>query len=213
MKTRRLCSSCLIMTVILLLAAPLFGESRRRKYVAPPAPTPDIEANVISLRRLQFGTYVEVMREDGIHEWIDIKNDEGLEVRSGQRVSYSTNPRAYENNSFGMVRTGEDFRIVTPFSGNRVYSGTGSDGSMVFTDNPTTEVNLNKVVRGETKQKEKKKQSARTSTKKADDEVAFVNVEERKRQEALREELNNYSEQVSAAVPERKAKLAKPRQK
>lgn len=212
MKIRRFCSSCLIGTVILLLAAPLFGEPRRRKYVPPPAPTPDVEGTVISLRRLQFGTYVQVMREDGIQEWIDIKNDEGLGVRSGQRVAYSTRPRAYENNHFGMVRTGEDFRIVTPHSDGQVYRGIGSDGTMIFTDNPTTETNLNKEIPGETKQKGKKK-STKASRKQADDDVVYVDLEERKRQETLREELNNYSEQVSISIPERKAKRAKPRQR
>lgn len=213
MNIRRWCSSCLLVTIILLLAAPLFGESRRRRYVPPPAPTPDVEATVLSLRRLQFGTYVEVMREDGIQEWIDIKNEEGLEVRTGQRVAYSTRPSVYENNSFGRVRTGEDFRIVAPHSDNdRVYRGTGSDGTMVFTDNPTTDTNLNKTAQGEMKQKGKKK-SAKPSRKQADDDVLYVDVEERKRQEALREELNNYSEQVSVIIPERKAKRAKPRQK
>lgn len=213
MNIRRWCSSCLLVTIILLLAAPLFGESRRRRYVPPPAPTPDVEATVLSLRRLQFGTYVEVMREDGIQEWIDIKNEEGLEVRTGQRVAYSTRPSVYENNSFGRVRTGEDFRIVAPHSDNdRVYRGTGSDGTMVFTDNPTTDTNLNKTAQGEMKQKGKKK-SAKPSRKQADDDVVYVDVEERKRQEALREELNHYSEQVSVIIPERKAKRAKPRQK
>lgn len=213
MNIRRWCSSCLLVTIILLLAAPLFGESRRRRYVPPPAPTPDVEATVLSLRRLQFGTYVEVMREDGIQEWIDIKSEEGLEVRAGQRVAYSTRPSVYENNSFGRVRTGEDFRIVAPHSDNdRVYRGTGSDGTMVFTDNPTTDTNLNKTAQGEMKQKGKKK-SAKPSRKQADDDVLYVDVEERKRQEALREELNNYSEQVSVIIPERKAKRAKPRQK
>lgn len=214
MNIRHWCSSCLIATVILLLAAPLFGESRRGRYIPPPAPTPDVEATVLSLRRLQFGTYVEVMREDGILEWIDIKNEEGLEVRAGQRVAYSTRPGVYENNSFGRVRTGEDFRIVAPHSDNdRVYRGTGSDGSMVFTDNPTTDTNLNKAAPGGKKQKGKKKQNARASQKQADDDVVYVDLEERKRQEALREELNNYTEQVSVIIPERKAKRAKPRQK
>jgi hypothetical protein len=213
MKPRRCCSLLLIVTVILLLAVPLFAESRRRKYVPPPAPTPDVEGTVLSLRRLQFGTYVEVMREDGIQEWIDIKNEEGLEVRSGQRVAYSTRPGVYENNSFGRVRTGEDFRIVTPHSDGQVYRGTGSDGAMVFTDNPTTDTNLYKAVPGGTKQKGKKKQGAKASQKQADDDVVYVDVEERKRQEALREELNNYTEQVSVSVPERKAKRAKPRQR
>jgi len=212
MKTRRWFCLCLTMIVILLLAAPLFGEAKRRRQAAPPPPTPDVEANVISLRRLQLGTYVEVLRDDGKREWIDIKSEEGLEVKAGQRVAYSTRPTAHENSAFGTLRSGEDFRILTPQNEDRVYRRTGSDGTQIFTDNPSTEVDLKKSAPGKTATKGKKKQSVKASKKPVKDEVVFVDQEERRKQEAMMEELYKYSEQASIKSPERKAKRAKPRQ-
>jgi len=188
--------------LVLLLAAPWCEGARRKK----PEPPQDVEATVVSLRRYEIGTYVEVMRDDGRYEWLEINREEGLEVKPDQRIVYSTQSELHEHKSFGMVRYGVDFRVLPPQHDEQVYREISPDGTPVFTDNP-------KVIPA-AKVPETKKPGQKASRKKPEEEVIVVDQEELQKKEAMTEEYYRYLERTkpSADRPPRKAKRAKPRQ-
>lgn len=97
----------------------------------------DVDATVLSIKRLQYSTYVEVQRDDGLHEWVDIQQDTGMSVKAGMRVSYEGAAHQFETKSFGQVRRGDAFRVITARQSDQVYRGVNADGVVVYTDNPT----------------------------------------------------------------------------
>jgi len=194
--------ACLIAMIVLLLAAPWCEGARKARYKQPQ----DVEATVVSLRRYEIGTYLEVMRDDGRYEWLEINREEGLEVKPDQRIVYSTRSELHEHKSFGMVRYGVDFRVLPPQHDEQIYRETSPDGTPVFTDNPKTIPAV--------KATETKKPGPKAARQKPEDEVIVVDQEELQKKEAMTEEYYRYLEQTrtSSDRPPRKAKRAKPRQ-
>lgn len=205
---RWLCS-CLTIMLVVLLAAPLFGRDRRKSVAREPIQ--DVEATVLSLRRYQLGTYVEVMRADGKHEWLMVSDEEGMEVRVGQRVAYTTEDTAIWNASFGsMLRHGAGFRILQLQRDDRVFQGVGPDGTTIFTDTPSAEMSPQETATGVQKHTGTKK---RRGEEPLVDEVVVVDPEEEREKEAMMNELYRYAERANTQKPVRKAKRAKPRLK
>lgn len=182
---------------MLLLTVSLCEGARKKK--AESLPSSDVEATVISLRRYELGTYVEVMRDDGLHEWIEINREEGLEVKANQRIAYSTRSRAHESTAFGMLRSSVDFRILPLQRDEQIYSETSPNGTPIFTDNPS-------VIHPEDISATKR---PKVSMQPGIDEVIVVDQEELGRKEAMTEEYYRYLEQTNTDKPMRRAKRAK----
>jgi hypothetical protein len=183
--------------IVLLLAVPWCEAARRWQA----EPLGDVEATVISLRRYEHSTDLQVLNDEGQQEWLDVNREQGLEVREGQRIEYSRSSEPSENMSLGMVRYGVEFRILSPEPDKQIYRETSPEGTPVFTDNPTSVPSSDP---------DKLKNSA--SREQGFDEVIIADPEETRRKEAIMEGLYRYSEQASRSKPERRAKRAKPKQ-
>jgi hypothetical protein len=60
-----------------------------------------------------------------------------MTIKAGMRVSYEGSAHQFETNSFGQVRRGDSFRVITARQSDQVYRGVSNDGVVVYTDNPT----------------------------------------------------------------------------
>ncbi len=203
MRIRRCLHVCLTL-LILLLVAPQCEGARRKK--PEQLHTPDVEATVISLRRYQLSTYIEVLRDDGLQEWLEINREQGLQVKPDQRIVYSTRSEAHENTAFGKVRYGVDFRIIPRQHDDQIYRETAADGTPVFTDNPS--------VPRSAESSGTKKTNSKVSREQGIDEMIVVDQDELRKKAEMTEEYYRYLEQNNTDTyrPVRKAKRAKPRQ-
>jgi len=194
----------------LTLSAPLCeGAGKRQAYKQP---VHEVEGTVLSLRRYEMGTYLEVLRDDGRQEWVEINREEGLDVRPDQRVAYTPEIQGYETERFGWLRTGHDFRILPPTPPEeRIYQGSERDGTITFTDNPSESMPRKDFSSAEALQKSREKSKKTDSRMQEQDEIIVVDQEELLREKELSEEYYRYAEQTNAVKPARKAKRAKPK--
>lgn len=128
-------TSILIVVAVLVTVGDLQAAGAKRSRGAAAKFQPyEVQATVLSIRRSEFGTYVEVIRESGSYEWVEIDNSEGLQVRKGQRVAYTVSAISRQNNVVDWYRPVTDFRVVLPEE--RVYRGKTGNGTLIFSDNP-----------------------------------------------------------------------------
>jgi len=204
---RRLLPLFLTALFVLMLAASMCEGAGRWNAAEE---IPDVEATVLSLRRYDHGTYLGVMRDDGRQEWIDIGRDEGLEVRTGQRVAYSPRSRPYESRIFGWVRTAHDFRLLQQQQEEeRIYHGSGPDGTIILTDNPSAKM----TVKGSTPEevpKKTRKKAKKSGSRTEEEDVVVVDQEDLVKQKEMTEEYYRYLERTNIAKPVRRAKRARP---
>lgn len=206
---RRLLPYFLTALFVLMLAASICeGAGRWNAAEEPPL---DVGATVLSLRRYDHGTYLGVMRDDGRQEWIDIGRDEGLEVRTGQRVAYSPRSRPYESRIFGWVRTAHDFRILQhqQQQEERIYHGSGPDGTIILTDNPSAKMTVKDSPSEEVPKKTRKK-AKKSGSRTEEEDIVVVNQEDLVKQKEMTEEYYRYLERTNIEKPARRAKRARP---
>jgi hypothetical protein len=198
--------SILTISILILLLPAAFCEGARKQngYIAPVS---EVAAEILSLRRHEHGTYLEVQREDGTQEWIEIGREEGLEVKLGQRIAYTPYSKAYESQAFGRLRTGHDFRILPQQRGeDDIYRGSGPDNSIVFTDNPRPNTNIERAT-ADGKPMNNRKKPAKKSVK--EEEELVIDQEDLIQQKAQMDEYYRYLEQTSSERGVRTPKKAK----
>ncbi len=202
--------TCLMLLLALLLAIPPYGEAGRAN---PPREPLEFTATVVDLRRYELGTYLQVLREDGKYEWLEIPESDGMTVKIGQTVAYSTERSAHWNDSFGgMLRTGVNIWVPAPKRDDRIYRSKGRDGSLVFTDTPSQSSELPESGKNNVANHGKKKKEPQKRGKKPDEEVIIIDPEEVRRQEEFTEEYNRYLQDIYHSKPTRRAKRARPPQ-
>lgn len=206
--TRRF-SPILLFLLVLLLEAPLCESAAyRRSYSLS---TNEVEATVLTLRRYETGTYMEVLRDDGLQEWIEINREEGLDVRSGQRIAYTPISPPHEHYMFGRLRTGHYFRILPQEQGDQpVYQGRETDGAMIFTDNPKENMRL-KEPSGDGPGNENRKPQKKGAKGKDREEIIVVTPEQLLIEKEMTDEYYRYLERSNTGKPVRRAKKAMPK--
>lgn len=183
------------------------GAGSRQFYECP---SDDIEATVISVRQYDSRTYLDVLRDDGHSEWIEIGRGDAEDVVPYQRIAYSPESIVYENSTLGRVRHAHNFRFLPPRQQEeRVYRGSRADGSIILTDNPTKEMVLQGSVT-DTPKKEKRKSPKQKGPKKQEqEEVVVVDQEELLLKEKATEDYYRSAERANVYKPARRAKRAK----
>lgn len=204
MKTQALIAASLL----LLLTAPPEVEAGKWKH--PPPPGEEVEATVLSLRRYELGAYLEVLRDDGQQEWIEIGREEGFEIRPEQRVAYSAGSGSHASSRFGRVKSAENFRILTQQRDGRIFTGEAPDGSIIFTDTPSTPMEFNGAATTGSSQGKDKNPKKKKTNRGEEEEISVVDQEELLRKEEMEEEYYRYLERSKAGKHIRRAKRAVP---
>lgn len=200
-------SSLMTLLVTLLAVSDCAGASKKR---AVQVSIEDVKATVISLRRYESSTYLEVLRDDGTQEWIEVNREKGLTARPDQRIVYSTRSKAHANESFGMIRYGVDFSIIPHLHDDRIYQGSSSDGVIILTDNPSPDLILKdsfSAVRTESARKYPKNKNARQADV---DEIVVVESDELLKKKEMEDKFYQYMSDNKESPRVRKAKRAKP---
>jgi hypothetical protein len=209
------------LTTLLMIGCIFLLCGFRGKKDTPPG---EVRGTVTNVLNTEHRTYIEVQRDDGIREWLDMNS---THVGVDNRVAYIENrsplynTRIWETGrEFNRLSFGEGFRILPEEKDDRIYRSKGPDDTLVFTDNPSSQSEVVTFDRKETAQKEtppkrsnsSKRQEQKTpSTKdKEDDDMIVISQEELLRQEAFIEEYNRNLEQMNAPKKVRRAKRAKP---
>lgn len=207
--TRHWLHASLATVVLLLAVSPCAGASNKN---AAPVSIVDVTATVISVRRYELSTYLEVERDDGIQEWLDVNREKGLTVKPDQRIAYSTRSNAHASESFGTIRYGVDFRILPHLRDDRIYQGTSSDGVIILTDNPSSDMVLKESF-PESSTETTQKYSKNKNASQADaDEVIVVEQDELLKNREMVDEFYQYmSDNKQEIKVPRKAKRAKPK--
>jgi hypothetical protein len=100
-----------------------------------------VQAMVVTVLQTQRTTYIEVQRDDGIWEWLDMDT---CEIKAGQRVEYLEskshlfNTENWETGrTFNRLSYAKHFRIIPPEKNEHVYHATDKNGTEVFSDDPS----------------------------------------------------------------------------
>ncbi len=202
-------------TILILLFFLLMWEqsceaASRKKTVTYPTTT--VEATVLSLRRYEHGTYVEVLPDYGQQEWIEISREYGFMVKQDQRIAYTVRSPAHEDKHFGRLRTAYDFRILPQLRDDHVYQGSAPDGSLVYTDNPSTAITIMKTPTVDSSKENRKSQQSKLPIETNSDEMLVVDQDDLLREKELTEDYYRYLDRTNVEKPIRKAKRAKARQ-
>jgi hypothetical protein len=135
MNVLRWLQTYLIIVAVLVVVGDLHAaEAKRRRGPEAKFQPYDMEATVLSVRRSEFGTFAEVIRENGSYEWVEIDRDDDTQVRTGQRVAYTVSAISRRNNLVDWYRPVTNFRVVLPEE--KVYRRKADDGTLIFSDNP-----------------------------------------------------------------------------
>lgn len=202
-------SSLMTLLVTLLAVSDCAGASKKR---AVQVSIEDVRATVISLRRYESSTYLEVLRDDGTQEWIEVNREKGLTAKPDQRIVYSTGSAAHANESFGMIRYGVDFSIIPHLHDDRIYQGSSSDGVIILTDNPSPDLILKDSFSADRTEYARKYPKNKNTSQADVEEIVVVDSDELLKKKEMEDKFYQYMSDNKENPRVRKAKRAKPRQ-